>query len=81
VQEIPGEVLEQLTEEEAEVNAWMQAERVKVSIESTGKSRSSNEESSERPDSKVGAGSSDRPTHRSKRRRGSAIIRDIMKIF
>ncbi|KAJ8649209.1 hypothetical protein MRB53_002232 [Persea americana] len=48
----------------------MQAERAKASMESTGKSRSSNEESSERLDSEGGAGSSNRPTHRRKRRRG-----------
>ena len=51
VQEIPSEVLEQLAEEEAEVDTWMQAEQAKSSMESTGKSRSSSEEPSERPDS------------------------------
>ena len=43
-QEIPGEVLEQLAEE-AEVAAWIQAERAKASMESTGKSRPSSDDS------------------------------------
>ena len=59
--------MEQLVEEEAEVAAWIQAERAKASMESTGKSRPSNEDSGERPDFDGGAGTS---SHRSKRRRG-----------
>ncbi|XXG76922.1 hypothetical protein AAC387_Pa08g1182 [Persea americana] len=54
-QEIPGEVLEQLTEEEAKVAAWMQAERAKASMEFTGKSKPSVEDSIERPDFDGGA--------------------------
>ena len=69
-QEIPGEVLEQLAEEEAEVAAWIQAERAKASMESTGKSRPSSEDSGERPDFDGGAGTSSNSSHRSKRRRG-----------
>ncbi|KAJ8640095.1 hypothetical protein MRB53_016789 [Persea americana] len=46
-QEIPGEVLEQLVEEETEVAAWIQAERAKASMESTGKGKPSSEDSSE----------------------------------
>ncbi|XXG59609.1 hypothetical protein AAC387_Pa04g1662 [Persea americana] len=42
---------------------------MKASMDSTVKSRSSSEESSERPDSEGGGCSSDIPTHRSKRRR------------
>ncbi|KAJ8627468.1 hypothetical protein MRB53_020775 [Persea americana] len=69
-QEIPGEVLEQLTEEEAEVAAWIQAERAKAFMGSTGKSRPSSEDSSERPTFDGGAGTSSKSSHRSKRRRG-----------
>ncbi|XXG47533.1 hypothetical protein AAC387_Pa02g2167 [Persea americana] len=69
-QEIPGEVLEQLTEEEAEVVAWIQAKRAKASMESTGKSRPSNEDFSKRPDFDGGAGTSSKSSRRSKRRRG-----------
>ena len=43
VQGVPGEVMKQLEKEEAEVDAWMQTERMKASMESTGKSRPSNE--------------------------------------
>ena len=68
-QEIPGEVLEQLAEEEAEVAAWIQAERAKASMESIGKSGPSSEDSSERPDFDSGADTSGRPTYRSKRKR------------
>ncbi|KAJ8634480.1 hypothetical protein MRB53_008747 [Persea americana] len=46
-QEIPDEVLEQLAEEEAEVAAWIQAEWAKASMESTGKSKPSSEDSGE----------------------------------
>ena len=56
VQEVPGEVLKQLEEEEAEIDAWMQAEQMKASMESTGKSRPSNKDSSEKPDFDSGAG-------------------------
>ncbi|XXG62736.1 hypothetical protein AAC387_Pa05g1049 [Persea americana] len=66
-QEIPSEVLEQLVEEEAEVTAWIQAERAKASMESIGKSRPSSEASGERPDFNGGAGTS---SHMSKRRKG-----------
>ncbi|XXG53638.1 hypothetical protein AAC387_Pa03g1703 [Persea americana] len=52
--EIPSEVLEQLAEE-AEVAAWIQEERAKASMESTGKSRPSGEDSIERPDFDGGA--------------------------
>lgn len=69
-QEIPGEVLEQLAEEETEVAAWIQAERAKASMESTGKSRPSSEDSGERLDSDGGAGTSSNSSRRSKRRRG-----------
>ncbi|XXG42078.1 hypothetical protein AAC387_Pa01g2426 [Persea americana] len=79
IQEIPGEVLEQLAEEEAEVDAWMQAEGTKASMESTSKSRSFSEESNKRPDSEGGAGSSYRPTHKARGGEGSAVIRDVMK--
>ena len=70
VQEVPGEVLKQLEEEEVEIDAWMQAERTKASMESTGKSRPSSEDSSKRPDFDGGAGTSSRPSHRSKRKIG-----------
>ena len=70
VQEVPGDVLKQLDEEEAEVDAWMQVERMKASMESTGKSRPSSDGSSERPNFDNGAGTSSRPTHKSKRKRG-----------
>ncbi|KAJ8615015.1 hypothetical protein MRB53_004217 [Persea americana] len=69
-QEIPGEVLEQLAEKKAEVAAWIQAERAKASMESTGKSRPSGEDSSERSDFDGGAGTSSNSSHRRKRRRG-----------
>ncbi|XXG82677.1 hypothetical protein AAC387_Pa10g0577 [Persea americana] len=69
-QEIPSEVLEQLIEEEAEVAAWIQAERAKASMESTGKSRPSSEDSGERPDFDGGACTSSNSSHRSKRRIG-----------
>ncbi|XXG59318.1 hypothetical protein AAC387_Pa04g1423 [Persea americana] len=69
-QEIPGEVLEQPAEEEAEVAAWIQTERAKASMESTGKNRPSNEDSGERPNFYGGAGTSSNSSHRSKRRRG-----------
>ena len=62
--------MEQLAEEETEVAAWIQAERAKASMESTGKSRPSNEDSSGRPDFDGGAGTSSKSAHRSKRRRG-----------
>ena len=39
-------------------------------MESTGKNRPSNEDSSERPDFDGGAGTSSKPTNRSKRKRG-----------
>lgn len=73
-QRIPSEVLKQLEEEEVEIDAWMQAEHSKASMESTGKSRPSNEDSSERPDVDSGAGSSSRLSHRSKGREDNAII-------
>ena len=69
-QEVPDEVLEQLAEEEAEVDAWMQAERTKASMGSTDRSRPSGEDSGERLHFDSGAGSSSRPTRRSKRKRG-----------
>ncbi|XXG85663.1 hypothetical protein AAC387_Pa11g0700 [Persea americana] len=69
-QEIPGEVLEQLAEEETEVAAWIQAEQAKASMESTGKRRPSSEDSGERPDFDGGTGTSSNSSHRSKRRRG-----------
>ncbi|XXG42282.1 hypothetical protein AAC387_Pa01g2600 [Persea americana] len=50
VQEVLGEVLKQLEEEEAKIDAWVQAERIKASMESTGKNRPSSEGSCERPD-------------------------------
>ncbi|XXG41994.1 hypothetical protein AAC387_Pa01g2353 [Persea americana] len=70
VQEIPGEVLEQLAEEEAEVATWIQAERAKASMESTGKSRPSSEDSGERLDFDGGEGASSSSSRRSKRKRG-----------
>ena len=70
IQEVPSEVLKQLVEEEAEVDAWMQVDRIMASMESTGKSRPSSEDTSERPDFDGGAGTSSKPTHRSKRKRG-----------
>ncbi|KAJ8649284.1 hypothetical protein MRB53_002307 [Persea americana] len=70
-QEIPGEVFEQLAEEEAEVAAWIQAERAKASMESTGKSRPSSEDSGERPDFDGGEGASSSSSRRGKRRRGN----------
>ncbi|XXG79935.1 hypothetical protein AAC387_Pa09g0898 [Persea americana] len=76
-QKIPGEVLEQLAEEEAEVTAWIQAERAKASMESTGKSRPSGEDSSERPYFDGGAeasGDDDEPPE--KRSRGGKISSD-----
>ena len=48
----------------------MQAERTKASMEFTGKSRPSSEDSSERPDFDGGVGTSSKPSHRSKRKRG-----------
>ncbi|KAJ8619969.1 hypothetical protein MRB53_028498 [Persea americana] len=69
-QEIPGEVLEQFAEEEAEVIAWIQAKRTKVSIGSTGESRPSSEDSGERPNFDGEVGTSSKSSHRSKRRRG-----------
>ena len=39
-------------------------------MESTGKSRPPSEDSTERPDFDSGAGTSSKPTHRSKRKRG-----------
>ena len=57
-------------EEEAEIDACMQVERMKASVESTGKSRPSSEDSNERPDFDSRAGTSSKPTHRSKRKRG-----------
>ena len=50
--------MEQLEEEEAEFDAWMQASQGRASVESTGKSRPSSDESSGKPDSDSGAGSS-----------------------
>ncbi|XXG85564.1 hypothetical protein AAC387_Pa11g0617 [Persea americana] len=70
VQEVPGEVLKQLEVEEAETDVWMQVERTKASMESTGKSRPSSEDSSERPDFDGGVDTSSKPSHRSKRKRG-----------
>ncbi|XXG85704.1 hypothetical protein AAC387_Pa11g0738 [Persea americana] len=69
-QEIPDEVLEQLAEEEAEVAAWIQAERAKASMESTGKSRPFGEDFGERPDFDSGEGTSSNSSSRSKRTRG-----------
>ncbi|MDL1139804.1 hypothetical protein PS029_20785 [Yersinia pestis] len=69
VREIPDEALEQLEQEEAELGAWMQAAQRQASVESTGKSRPSSEESSGKPDSDSGAGSSKKRARRSKRRR------------
>ena len=70
-QEVPGEVLKQLEEEEeAEIVDCIQAERTKASMESTGKCRPSSEDSSERPDFDSGAGASSKLTHRNKRKRG-----------
>ncbi|XXG42063.1 hypothetical protein AAC387_Pa01g2413 [Persea americana] len=68
--EVPGEVLKQLEEEEAKIDAWIQADRAKASMESTGKSRLSSEDFSERLDFDGGAGTSSKPSHRSKRKRG-----------
>ena len=48
----------------------MQAERTKASMEFTGKSRPSSEDSSERPDFDGGAGTLSKPSNRSKRKRG-----------
>ncbi|XXG88126.1 hypothetical protein AAC387_Pa12g0380 [Persea americana] len=48
----------------------MQAERTKASTKSTGKSRPSSEDSTERPDFDSGTGTSSKPTHRSKKKRG-----------
>ena len=70
VQEVQGEVLKQLEEEEAEIDAWMQAERTKASMVSTRKSRPSSEDSSKRPDFDSRAGTSSKLTYRSKRKRG-----------
>ncbi|KAJ8627582.1 hypothetical protein MRB53_020889 [Persea americana] len=77
-QEIPSEVLEQLAEEEAEVAAWIQAERAKASMESTGKIRSSSEDSGERPDFDGGEGASSRDDDEppEKRSRGEETIDD-----
>ncbi|WP_440998374.1 hypothetical protein, partial [Cysteiniphilum litorale] len=69
-QGVPGEVLSQLEEEEADFVAWMQAERVRPSMGSTGRSGPSSEDSGERPILDSGAGSSGKPTRRSKRKRG-----------
>ncbi|XXG62824.1 hypothetical protein AAC387_Pa05g1128 [Persea americana] len=69
-QEIPGEVLEQLAEKEAEVATWIQAERAKASMESTGKSIPSSEDSGERPDFDGGEGASSSLSRKGKRRRG-----------
>ena len=65
-----GEVLKQLEEEEAELSAWMQTEQRRASTESTGKSRPSSEGSTERPNFDGGIGTSCKPTHRGKRKRG-----------
>ena len=59
-----------MEEEEAEIDAWMQAEQTKASMESTGKSRPFSEDSSERPDFDSGAGTSSKSSHRSKRESG-----------
>ena len=48
----------------------MQAEQTKASMESTGKSKPSNDGSSERLDFDSEEGTSSKPTHRGKRRRG-----------
>ncbi|KAJ8615401.1 hypothetical protein MRB53_034773 [Persea americana] len=56
--------------EEAEVAAWIQAERAKASMESTCKSRPSIEDSGERPDFDGGEGASSSSSRRGKRRRG-----------
>ena len=69
MQEVPSEVLKQL-EEEAEIDTWIQAERIKASLESIDKSKPSNEDSSERPVFDGEAGTSSRLTHRSKRKIG-----------
>ena len=62
--------MEQLAEEEAKVAAWIQAERAKASMESTGKSRPSSEDPGERPDFDGGEGASSSSSRRGKRRRG-----------
>ena len=69
-QEIPDKVLEQLAEEEAEVATWIQAERAKASMGSTGKIKPSSEEFGEMPDFDGGEGASSSSSRRSKRRRG-----------
>ena len=61
--------MEQLAEEEAEVPAWIQTERAKASMESTGKSKPSSEDFGEMPDFDGGAGTSSNSSRRSKRRR------------
>ncbi|XXG89123.1 hypothetical protein AAC387_Pa12g1203 [Persea americana] len=70
------EVLAFLSEEEAEVAAWIQAERAKASMESTGKSRPSSEDSGERPDFDGAAGTS---SIEAKGEEGSAEVRDGTK--
>ena len=62
--------MEQLAEEEAEVADWIQVERAKASMESTGRSRSSSEDSGKRPDFDGGEGASSSSSRMSKRRRG-----------
>ena len=81
MQEVPIKVLKQLEEEEAEINAWMQAEWIKASMESTGKSRPSSEDSSERPVFDSGAGTSSKPTHRGNRKRGERYDKRQHKDF
>ena len=70
VQEVPDEVLKRLEEEEAEIEAWMQVDQIKASMEPTSKSRPSSEGSSERPDFDSGEGSSSKQSRRGKSKRG-----------
>ena len=70
VQEDLREVLKQMEEEEDEIDAWMQVERIKAFMKSIGKSRPSSEGSSERPDFNCGEGSSSKQSRKSKRKRG-----------
>ena len=69
VRKVPDEALEQLEQEEAELDAWMQSTQRQASAGSTGKSRPSSGESSGNPDSDRGEGSSRRRIRRSRKRK------------
>ena len=71
-QEISAEVLRQLEEEEVEIDTWMQAERMKASMGSTGRSGPSSEEPSGSPDFDSEAGTSSRPARRKKKEERTA---------